>query len=107
MRKLLLATALIPMLIATSVFAQQFGDGDRREMFKQKMQERLQQVDTNGDGMISKAEFMAQAESRFAKMDTNGDGRITQEERAGMRDKFQQMREGRGFGGGLGGEQFP
>ena len=58
------------------------GGGLRREMMKQKMQENLQQMDTNGDGVISKTEFMTQTESRFAKMDANGDGSIAQEERA-------------------------
>lgn len=72
-------------------------------MFKQKMQERLQQMDTDGNGAISKSEFMAQAESRFSKMDSDGDGQITKEERSGMRDKFKQLREGKGAIS----EQFP
>lgn len=38
-------------------------------------------ADTNKDGQISKAEFVAHASERFAKADTNGDGVVTKEER--------------------------
>ncbi|MDX1974540.1 MAG: EF-hand domain-containing protein [Rickettsiales bacterium] len=104
-QSLLILTALLTLSCGTAN-AQEEGGGERREMMKQKMQERMKEADTNGDGAISKAEFMAQAESRFAKMDANGDGQITQDERGAMRDKFKQMREG-GGGGGFGGETFP
>lgn len=33
--------------------------------------------DTNGDGLVSREEFMAQTESWIAMMDRNGDGRVT------------------------------
>ncbi len=88
-------TALVP-----ASYAQ---DTNRREMMHQKMQEKMQQSDTNGDGVISREEFMAQAEARFAKMDKNGDGNITKEDMAGMRDKF----KAGGMGAEGGGEQFP
>lgn len=41
----------------------------------------LARIDTNGDGMISKAENRAAAEARFARMDANGDGTIGADER--------------------------
>ena len=59
---------------------------------QQRMQERLKEVDTNGDGNISKAEFTAQCEKRFAKMDSNGDGQISPEERQQMHQQMQKMR---------------
>lgn len=37
-------------------------------------------TDTNGDGMMSKEEFMAFHEKRFAEMDSNGDGQISGDE---------------------------
>jgi Ca2+-binding EF-hand superfamily protein len=40
----------------------------------------FQRADTNGDGVISRDEFLAQAASRFDKMDLNHDGAITPEE---------------------------
>lgn len=57
--------------------------------------------DTNGDGMISKDEFMAKAEERFATMDANGDGKIEREEakaahekkRSKMKEKRAEMKE--------------
>lgn len=41
----------------------------------------LARIDTNGDGLISKAENRAAAEARFARMDANGDGTIGADER--------------------------
>lgn len=52
---------------------------------KAQMQQHLKEVDTNGDGNISKEEFMASCEKRFQKMDANGDGQITKEDRQQMR----------------------
>lgn len=52
--------------------------------------------DSNGDGVITKAEFLESAEERFAKMDANGDGEITKEEgkdaRSSMREKMKEKR---------------
>lgn len=56
--------------IATAAFAQGGGMG-------------MMRADTNGDGMISKAEATAQANARFDRMDTNKDGTITADERKG------------------------
>lgn len=50
----------------------------------------MQRADSNGDGMISKAENRAAIEARFARMDANGDGTIGADER----------RSGRGMGEG-------
>jgi EF-hand domain pair len=41
----------------------------------------LMKLDTDGDGAVSKAEFMAGTEARFTKMDRNGDGKISKEDR--------------------------
>lgn len=67
-------------------------------------------ADTNGDGVVTRAEVVAEAEARFAAMDTNKDGKVTPEERnaarAAMRDGGGQRRGGGGFGmrGGGGGD---
>jgi Ca2+-binding EF-hand superfamily protein len=104
MKKYSMIMAIAFMLPTMEAYAEpKESGGDRREMMKQKMQERLKEVDTNSDGIISKAEFMAKAEERFSKMDANGDGNITEDERGAMRDKLKQKREGGGFSG----EQFP
>jgi len=41
----------------------------------------MAKADTDGDGAVSKAEFLAVAEQRFASMDKNGDGKLTPDER--------------------------
>lgn len=48
----------------------------------------FQQMDSNGDGVITAEEHAAAAAKRFATMDSNGDGKLTREE---MRQHWQQM----------------
>lgn len=43
-------------------------------------QGRFAKTDTNGDGVISRAEFMAVAAKRFDKMDANSDGSLSKDE---------------------------
>jgi Ca2+-binding EF-hand superfamily protein len=56
---------------------------------KKTPEEIFKALDTDGDGFLSKDEFMAQVkkpeqkerfEKRFAKLDTNGDGKLSLEE---------------------------
>ncbi len=42
-------------------------------------------ADTNKDGVISRAEFMAAAQAKFDRSDLNGDGFISKDEREGAR----------------------
>lgn len=92
MKKLFLAVAAISALSigSTAAIAGHHEGGEH----KGKMMER---VDTDGDGKISKAEFMAKHESKFMKMDVNGDGFLSKDEmkeaKSKMKEKRQQMRE--------------
>jgi uncharacterized protein (DUF1800 family) len=52
----------------------------------------MQKVDTNADGMVSKAEFMAKHEEMFAKMDANNDGNLTKEEMKSAREMMKEKR---------------
>jgi len=53
-------------------------------------------ADTNQDGQISKAEFMAAADARFADTDTNLDGVLTKEEGKAHREaRRQEMQDAR------------
>lgn len=55
----------------------------------------LEMLDSDGDGNISRSEFISGGEAHFAQADADGDGRLTVEEaRAGHKAK----REGRGAG---------
>ncbi|AQR72976.1 hypothetical protein [Sphingomonas sp. LM7] len=64
----LLGTALLaaPALAAPQAGADPFG-----------------QADTNSDGTVTKAEFLADVDARFAKLDANKDGKIAKDERPG------------------------
>lgn len=57
----------------------------------------MMRADANGDGAISRDEFVAQATRRFERLDLNRDGRIDQAEREQIR---QRMRAWRGAHGG-------
>lgn len=51
--------------------------GDMHGQMEEKM---FNQVDTNRDGAISKAEFNAYQGKQFKRMDANGDGKISHDE---------------------------
>lgn len=65
----------------------------------------LARIDTNGDGLISKAENHAAAEARFTRMDADNDGIIEPGEGPGAQRSMDRggerlgMRAGRGVGG--------
>ncbi len=42
--------------------------------------DKMKMMDTDGDGAVSKEEFMAHKEQRFMKKDANGDGVLTEDE---------------------------
>ena len=42
--------------------------------------DKMKIMDTDGDGAVSKEEFMSHKEQRFMKKDTNGDGVLTEDE---------------------------
>jgi Ca2+-binding EF-hand superfamily protein len=94
MTKLFLMAALMGGVAMSSatVMAHNHGGGE----YKGKMMEK---VDTNGDGMISKDEFLARHEEMFDKMDTDGNGSLTPEEmkeaRGEMREKMKERMEKR------------
>lgn len=80
----------IALAIATSVsglaHAEKPGHHDKGE----RRDFRIEKLDTNGDGAISKKEFMAGAQERAAKMfermDRNGDGVLTSADKPKDRD---------------------
>ncbi|MGD8326928.1 MAG: EF-hand domain-containing protein [Sphingomonadales bacterium] len=46
----------------------------------------MMKMDTDGDGAVSRDEFLAHHKSRFAKVDTDGDGVISDEEKQAARE---------------------
>lgn len=95
MKKLTILTALAVMVSVPYALAEEGGRGHGKHGGK-KMFERH---DTNGDGVISKSEFIASAEERFKKMDADGNGEISKDEikahHAKMKDKWKAMKEKR------------
>lgn len=92
MKKLLMLSAVL--LTASAVPA--FADSHGGKHHKGKM---FEKHDTNGDGVISKDEFLGHAQERFSKMDADGNGEVSKEEAKAahekMREKFQERREER------------
>ncbi|WP_350446365.1 hypothetical protein ACSC9U_08270 [Pseudomonas solani] len=84
----------LALLLGASLSAQAAGDGSRREMLQERMQERIKAMDGNGDGAISREEYMAHAEQQFQRLDANHDGRITQDEIGKLRQQAQQRQGG-------------
>lgn len=77
MKKLFLAAALAGTMLGGAAFAGQAAPTDQTTPAAPGGHHgrggMMARADTNGDGMISRAEYMAQAEARFARMDKNGD----------------------------------
>ena len=49
--------------------------------------DRFAKIDTNGDGAVSREEFLAVAAERFSKMDADGNGSLSKEEMKSRRKK--------------------
>lgn len=63
---------------------------------KKMCKKKMKKMDTDGDGSVSKDEFMAHAEKKFAHKDKNGDGVITRDEMKRMKkDKEGKCGEGK------------
>jgi EF hand domain-containing protein len=77
MKSVLVLTAIALASAATLVMAHPEGQPQRGAMF-----ERLRAADTNGDGLISRAEAAAlpRIAEHFAAIDANGDGQISVDE---------------------------
>lgn len=73
----------LPLLLALALVAGSAGAANasndttsraaRRAEFQQRL---LDQIDTNRDGVVSRAEYQAWVDARFARLDSNGDGRV-------------------------------
>jgi len=80
------------LLLSSLALAQPPQGGQPRSMADAFMM----QLDSNKDGKVSKAEFMAPHEQRFAQIDKNGDGMVDRAEiealEKSMRERMEQMR---------------
>jgi hypothetical protein len=70
----------------------------RRKLMRERMREKLQRADQNGDGSISRAAAerdLPGMARHFDLIDTNHDGIISREELRAAREKMREMREQR------------
>ncbi len=80
MKKLLLAAALAGTTMAGLACAQTAPEAPR------PTGRGMARADGDGDGRVSKAEYVARADERFARMDKNGDGQLSADEMAPRRE---------------------
>jgi Ca2+-binding EF-hand superfamily protein len=88
MKKLLLTTALglcAMGIAATPALADHHMDDKPYKPGKHKMFEKM---DADGDGVISKAEFIQAHEKRFNELDADGNGTISKEEAKAKRQEM-------------------
>ena len=79
-------------IVATSAFASQLAGADENPFEISDLSSgymvadshgkhhKMKKMDTDGDGSVSKDEFMAYMEKKFARKDKNGDGVLTADE---------------------------
>jgi hypothetical protein len=80
MKKFLLAAALTGTTIAGAACAQTAPEAPRPAA------RGMARADGDGDGRVSKAEYIARADERFARMDKNSDGQLSADEMAPRRE---------------------
>lgn len=56
----------------------------------------MMRADANGDGVVTRAEAIAEADQRFAMMDTNRDGQFSADEMQAARGMMRERMEARG-----------
>lgn len=89
MKKILMITTALIVFGVTPAFADNHSDGGGK---KGGM---LQKLDTDGNGEISKAEFLTGQEAKFKEMDSNGDGSVSKEEAKAHKDARKEKRKER------------
>jgi|GEM_PF-1190241 len=94
MNKYVMIGALAMTMGITGIAQADEHKGKDFEKFQHKMFEKM---DTDGNGSISRDEFMAVHEEKFTMMDTNGDGELSMDElkasREKMKEKYKSMRK--------------
>ena len=80
--------SLITLVLLSSLFIFSCGDTKKKEVKTEKKETKTEEkktdhfaeVDTDGDGKISKIEFEAHGEAEYKEKDTNGNGKIEKDE---------------------------
>lgn len=77
--------ALFALMCSSTAWAEMGNGGQRGQRGGSQM---LRMADSDGDGKISKEEFLQMAEKRFSRMDSNEDGVLDEEELAAMTSRM-------------------
>lgn len=93
MKKLWMMSAIALFLAVPAAMAEHHEGGKGGAM----MDKKFAQSDLDGNGEISKEEFLKEAEGRFSKIDADGNGSVTKEEmqkhKMEKRGKWKEMKE--------------
>lgn len=92
-RKLILAAAAAFVMASPAWAEDAPGKGGMEDGSPHRGRQTLEKLDTDGDGKISKAEFMVKHEERFARMDKDSDGFISKDEMQAAREAMKARRE--------------
>ena len=91
MKKFMLLSAIVMGFVVLPAASYADGHGGKGKMFEKK--------DANGDGVISKDEFIKAQEEKFSEMDADGSGDISKEEASAAhearREKMKEHKEKR------------
>lgn len=100
MKKLLLLSVLAISTMAPAAHAQDAAAPQAPMAAGKGWEAKFKKEDANGDGLISREEYMKVAEKKFGKIDKNGDGNLSKEEvqqnQADKKAKWKDLKERRG-----------
>ena len=93
------ATAMCALLVSGAGWAAHHGGGGEKGHHGKHHKKMFGKRDADGNGAISKAEWLAGAEERFGKMDADANGAVSEEEwRAGREAMRKRCKEKHGKG---------
>ncbi len=98
MKKLMILSVVALLASGSYVMADDDGgSSDRHKNADKKFEKMFDRQDLNGDGAVSKKEFLAVAKKRFERLDLDGNGEVTKSEarkaRKKMREKVKEYHE--------------
>lgn len=86
-----MSKAFLTFALGATALAAPFATASAQDMRQRGPGAAMMRADANGDGIVTRAEALAEAGARFDRMDANHDGKIDQAELAAMAE----MRRGR------------